>query len=400
MFGGPAEFPRPLHVGRPNVGSRSGLFRRMNEILDRNWLTNDGPMVREFEQRIGDLTGAANCIAVCNATAGLQILCHALALTGEIIVPSFTFAASVHAFLWQGITPVFCDVKPGSFHLDVDQLESLRTDRTSAILGVHTWGQACDTAAVTSFAARHDLRVIFDAAHAIGCAHDGQPIGTFGDAEVFSFHATKCVNSFEGGAITTNDDELAKRLRLMRNFGFQGNDNVLSIGINAKMSEVCAAMGHTSLDAFDEFVTHNRKNAEAFTRSLAETPGIRLFEPCQTQSHNWQYVVALVDEHRLGLTRDQLVDVLSAENVLVRRYFYPGCHRIEPYRTMFPNAGDALPNTEDVCRNVLVLPTGLQLDAAAAIRVSELVTFAAEHSADIRRRLNSGPPAAETQTCD
>ncbi|NQV25886.1 MAG: aminotransferase class I/II-fold pyridoxal phosphate-dependent enzyme [Rhodopirellula sp.] len=400
IFGGSAEFPQPLHVGRPNIGSRSSLFRRINEILDRNWLTNDGPMDREFEQRLRDLTGASNCIAVSNATLGLQLLCHALNLTGEIIIPSFTFAASAHAFLWQGITPVFCDVKPGTFHLDVDQLESLRTDRTSAVLGVHTWGQACDTEAVTAFAAAHDLRVIFDAAHAIGCEHEGKPIGTFGDAEVFSFHATKCVNSFEGGAITTSNDDLAERLRLMRNFGFRGNDNVISIGINAKMNEVCAAMGQTSLDAYDEFVAHNQENARAFAEGLAPITGIDLFEPRPGQRHNWQYIVSLIDEPRFGLTRDELVAVLSAENVLARRYFYPGCHRIEPYRSLFPNAGDSLPNTEHVCENVLVLPTGTQLDATEARRICELMSFASAHAAEIRSRWSDESASAEMRTSD
>lgn len=397
IFEGPAEFSDSLHVGRPNVGSRDGLFRRLNEILDRNWLTNDGPMVREFEQRLQDLTGAENCVAVCNATAGLQLLCHALNLTGEIILPSFTFAASAHAFLWQGVTPVFCDVKPGTFHLDVDLLESLRTERTSAILGVHTWGQTCDVEAVTMFADTHNLKMIFDAAHSIGCEHEGRPVGTFGNAEVFSFHATKCINSFEGGAITTNDNELAKRLRLMRNFGFQGNDNVVSIGINAKMSEVSAAMGNTSLDAYDEFVAHNRKNAEAFSGGLAAVPGIDLFEPQQTTRHNWQYAVALVDEQRFGLTRDELVAVLTAENVLARRYFYPGCHRIEPYRTMLQDAGNSLPHTESICRDVLVLPTGMQLDSSAATRICELISFASAHATDIRSRLSGSHTLVEMQ---
>ena len=400
IFGGSAEFPSPLHVGRPNIGSRNDLFRRINEILDRNWLTNDGPVVREFEQRLCELTGAANCIAVCNATAGLQLLCHALQLSGEIIIPSFTFAASVHAFSWQGIAPVFCDVKPDSFHLDVDQLESLRTERTSAILGVHTWGQVCDTRAILSFAAAHDLKVIFDAAHAIGCEHDGTRVGTFGDAEVFSFHATKCVNSFEGGAITTNDDGLAERLKLMRNFGFRGNDNVVSIGINAKMSEVCAAMGQTSLEAYDEIVAHNRENARAFADGLRAIPGVKLFEPGSGQRHNCQYIVALVDERRFGLSRDSLVTVLSAENVLARRYFYPGCHRIEPYRTMFPDAGETLPNTEQVCEDVLVFPTGTQLGASEVRRICEIVSFASAHASEIRSRLTSGSAIAEMSNGD
>ena len=335
-----------------------------------------------------------------NATVGLQLLCRALSLTGEVIVPSFTFAASVHALLWQGLTPVFCDVKPGSFHLDVDCLENLLTDRTSAVLGVHIWGQACDVDAISSFTARHGIHCIFDAAHAIGCEHGGRRIGTFGAAEVFSFHATKCVNSFEGGAITTNDDALADQLRLLRNFGFQGNDNVVSVGINGKMSEVNAAMGLTSLDAYDEFVDVNFRNAAAYSEGLAHTPGIRLFEPRDHDRNNRQYVVALVNASRFGLTRDELVSLLTAENVLARRYFFPGCHRMEPYRTMFPEAGRALPHTEDICRDVLVLPTGSQLDPTDAGRICWLINFASDHAAEIRRRLATQTTASETQPSD
>lgn len=400
IFDGEPEFRSPLHVGRPNTGSRDELFRRLNVILDRNWLTNDGPMVREFEQRLCEDTNAANCVAVCNATVGLQLLCRALSLTGEVIVPSFTFAASVHALLWQGLTPVFCDVKPGSFHLDDDCLEKLLTSSTSAVLGVHVWGQACDVDAISSFTARHGIHCIFDAAHAIGCEHGGRRIGTFGAAEVFSFHATKCINSFEGGAITTNDDALADQLRLLRNFGFQGNDNVVSVGINGKMSEVNAAMGLTSLEAYDEIVDINRRNAAAYSKGLAQTPGIRLFEPRDRDRNNRQYVVGLVDASRFGLTRDELVSLLTAENVLARRYFFPGCHRMEPYRTMFPEAGRMLPHTEDICRDVLVLPTGSQLTPAAATRICQLIDFASGHASEIRRCLEAQETGAEIQPSD
>ena len=249
VYGAPPAFNEKLHVGRPNIGDRAKLLERVNNILDNRWLTNNGPYVQEFEQRIADMIGVRHCVAMCNATVALEITIRALELSGEVIVPSFTFVATAHALQWQEMTPVFSDIDPKSHNLDPARVEQMITPRTSAIIGVHLWGRPCNVEALAEIAARRGLKLLFDAAHAFGCSYKGRMIGGFGDAEVFSFHATKIINSFEGGAVVTNNDVLANKIRLMRNFGFAGYDNVTRLGLNGKMTEVCAAMGLTSLEA-------------------------------------------------------------------------------------------------------------------------------------------------------
>ena len=209
VFSGKPAFARPLHVGRPNLGEREDLLRRLNDILDRRWLTNAGRYVREFETAVAEMVGVRHCIAMCNATVGLEILIRAAGLSGEVIVPSFTFVATAHALQWQEITPVFADIDPRTHTLDPARVEEMITPRTTGIIGVHVWGRPCDIEGLQEVAERHHLKLLFDAAHAFGCGHRGKVIGSFGAAEVFSFHGTKFVNSGEGGAVVTDDDELA-----------------------------------------------------------------------------------------------------------------------------------------------------------------------------------------------
>ena len=243
LFGGRPAFDEPLHVGRPNIGNREQLLARFNDMLDRRWLSNNGRYVQEFEQRIATLLGVRHCIAMCNATVALEIAIRALGLHGEVIVPSYTFIATAHALQWQQITPVFCDVDAHTHNIDPARVEALITPRTTGIVGVHVWGNTCDLLALEEIARRHKLRLLYDAAHAFACSWGGRMIGNFGDAEVFSFHATKFLNTFEGGAVVTNDDQLAHIIRLMKNFGFVNYDQVEYIGTNGKMSEIAAAMG-------------------------------------------------------------------------------------------------------------------------------------------------------------
>src|SRR6266542_2362351 len=198
ILGGEAAFKEKLYVGRPNIGNRESLHARINDMLDRRWLTNNGPYVQEFERRIEKLLGVKHCIAMCNATIALEITIRALGLTGEVIVPPFTFIATAHALQWQEITPVFCDIDPLTHTIDPAQIEKMITPRTSGIIAVHLWGRGCDVGALSKIAREHNLKLLFDAAHAFSCSYHGQMIGNFGEAEVFSFHATKFFNTFEG----------------------------------------------------------------------------------------------------------------------------------------------------------------------------------------------------------
>ncbi len=397
LFGAPPAFEQELYVGRPNPIDREAFFERLNGVLDRNWLTNAGPLVREFETRIAQLCGVRHCVAMCNGTVALEIAIRALGLRGEVIVPSYTFVATAHALQWQEITPVFCDIDPETHLIDPKRAAELITPRTSGIIGVHTWGRVCDVEGLTALAEEKGLRLLFDAAHALGCSRGGESVGNFGEAEVLSFHATKYLNTFEGGAVLTNSDELAEKMRLMKNFGFIRTDEVIHIGTNGKMSEVSAAMGLTALDSIDRFTDHNRQNHETYRESLQDVPGVRFLEYAQGDKQNYQYAVVEVDPHEAGLSRDELVAVLHKENVLARRYFWPGCHRMEPYRSLFPHAGLLLPETERVAERVIVLPNGMAIDSDIIRTIARILRDATSHADDVRKvvgraRVHLSPP--------
>ncbi len=387
ILGGTPAFEVPLHVGRPNLGDRQVLLARINDLLDRRWLTNDGPMVKEFERRIAEFVGVRHCIAMCNATVALEIAIRALGLRGEVIVPSYTFVATAHALQWQEITPLFADMDPGTHNIAPAAIERLITPRTSAIIGVHVWGRACDAEAIEAIGRKHGLEVMYDAAHAFGCSHKGKMVGSFGRCEVFSFHATKFLNTFEGGAVVTNDDALAEKMRLMRNFGFAGYDRVIYLGVNGKMTEVCAAMGLTSLDSIDEIIALNRRNYLAYQEGLRAIPGVSLIHYDPAERNNYQYVVAEVDPDVAPLRRDELVSVLHAENVLARKYFWPGCHRMEPYRSLQPNSALLLPETERVAARVMVLPTGQAVTPEVIQTICAILRSALAQSASVRTAL-------------
>jgi dTDP-4-amino-4,6-dideoxygalactose transaminase len=387
IFGGVPSFREKLHVGRPNIVDRQRLTARINDLLDRRWLSNDGPYVQDFERRIADFVGVKHCVAMCNATLALEIGIRATGMKGEVIVPSFTFIATAHALQWQGITPVFCDIDPKTHNLDPDQVERLLSPNTSGIIGVHVWGRPCCVEPLTSLAARHNLKLLFDSAHAFGCSYQGRMIGSFGDAEVFSFHATKFLNTLEGGAVVTNDDKLAEKMRLLRNFGFADYDLVVDIGTNAKMNEVSAAVGLGGLEQMDEFIATNRKNHEHYRKELASIDGVSLVAFDQTEKLNYQYVVVEVDQNITRISRDHLLEILWAENVLVRRYFYPGCHRMEPYATLFPSASARLPETENLAMRVLVLPTGTSVTADEITQICDIIKFVTSNGSPISDRL-------------
>lgn len=369
--GSRAAFPEPVHVGRPNMGNREAFLKHVDEILDNQWLTNNGPMVQEFERRIAERVGVKHCVAMCNATIALEIAIRAQGMSGEVIVPSWTFVATAHALYWQGITPVFADINPATHNLDPAAVRRMITPRTSGIIGVHLWGRAAPVSELQDIAEEHRLKLMFDAAHAFGSSYKGQPIGSFGECEVFSFHATKAFNTMEGGAVTTNNDELAEAMRLMRNFGFKGYDNVIHPGTNGKMIEICAAMGLANLDSFDDVIETNRCNHLAYKRALADIPGVRLLEYDSIESNSHHYVVLEVGDD-CPVSRDEIIAVLQAENVLARKYFWPGCHMMQPYRDLFPHAGLVLPQTSTLAQRVMVLPNGRLPNGAVEI-IADLV---------------------------
>lgn len=390
ILGGAPAFAEPKHVGQPNIGDRRTLMRRIEEMLDRRILTNNGPLVQDFEETVKAISGVRHCVATSSGTTALEAAIQAAGLHGEVITTPWTFIATAHALRRQGVRPVFCDVDPATHNIDPRLVEERITERTSGILAVHLWGRPCDVESLTDIARRHGLKLLFDSSHAFACSHAGSMVGGFGDAETFSFHGTKFVNAFEGGAIVTNDDDLADRARLIRNFGFTGYDQVESVGTNAKMSEACAAMGLTSIESMDDFIEVNRRNYEAYRDGLKGVPGIRLMPYHEGRGSTRQYIVVELADSA-PLSRDHLQQSLWAENVRARRYFYPGVHRSEPYRTEDVAAARSMPETDALARAVLTLPTGTGMSVEDVSTVAALIRRSIEQGAELTDLLPTLP---------
>jgi len=378
IFGNKPAFDTILHVGRPNIGDRAKLHEALDKMLDRKWLTNDGPYVQVLENKVKELLGVKQCVAVANGTLGLEIAARSLFSAGHVIVPSFTFIATASALDWVWLKPVFADIDPRTHVLDPEDVEARITEDTVGILGVHVWGTPCAPLSLEAIAKRHGVKVFFDAAHAFDCQHMGTQIGNFGECEVFSLHATKFFNSFEGGLITTNDCELAVKLRRLRNFGFvgDGTHSVVSAGTNAKMSEIHAAAALVNLESLGEFESQNASNYTYYREWLPE--GLRLY-PLERAS-NYQYIVIEVMEG--PLTADNLRNILWAENVHARRYFAPPCHKV--YRARYN-----LPNTDLVSSRVLVLPTGMAVERQDIMKICEIIAYCMDNAEEIAERLKN-----------
>ena len=386
VLGATPRFEEPLHVGRPNVpADLSGFHKRLDDILTRRWLTNDGGQVREFQERVCSLLSVKHCVAMCNGTVALEIASRALGFSGEVIVPAFTFVASAHALRWQGVMPAFCDIEPQWHHLDPKGIADRGCARTSGVLAVHLWGRACAVEEIEAEAAALDVPVLFDASHAFGCSHRGRMIGNFGAAETFSFHATKFINTFEGGAVVTNDSELAERMRFMRNFGFCGEDRVSHVGTNGKMNEPAAAFGLSLLDELDYLIDHNKSNYEAYIEGLAEVPGIRVLPFAGVEKANFQHIVAEVDEAEMGLLAMSLYRCSGRKGCLrdatsIRAVIAWSVSTEQPQRRR--------PSTTDrIAQRVLVLPTGTALAPSDALSICRVLEAAHGMADQVRAAL-------------
>lgn len=361
-------FDQPMHVGRPNILDPDAFHSRIQAAVDRKWLSNDGPLVLEFERETARLLEVKHCIAVANATLGIQLLVHAMGIRRKVIMPSFTFIATPHAVLWQGAQPMFCDVQADNHTLDAQKVRAAMSPDVDAILGVHLWGGPCDIDALQGIADEWRVPLIFDAAHAFGSSYKGRKLGSFGAAEVFSLHATKGINGIESGFITTANDELAARLKALRNYGFTEEGVIGGLGINAKMNEISAAMALSNIPHFESLSGHNHRIRSAYEEGLARVPGVRVHSHEILARNDHYAVFSLASPGQSA--RDKLLDMLKAENVLARRYFWPGCHRSPPYRD---GTHVAMPVTERLVDTVFQLPTGMQLDEADASAIAACV---------------------------
>jgi len=388
ILGAAPAFEQSLPVGQLYFPEWSAYEAAMRGIFERQYYTNQGPLTQQLEQVLQERLGVRHAICVTNATIGLLMAADALGLRGKVITPAFSFIATSQSLTWAGLEPLFCDVDPLTHQLDPARVEELLKDNdVSAILAVNLWGDVCAHDRLLQLAERRGVPLYYDSAHAFGCAVQGRSVGNFGDLEVFSFHATKVLSAAEGGCVCTNNDELAARLRNIRSSYGAGHPVHVSRTANGRMSEAQAAIALLSLDNFAQTLERNRDIFSAYRDALAGLPGLRLIEPQAVSVTNYQYVVCEIDAECFGLSRDELQAVLRAENVLARRYFYPGIHRCTPYDERYPQVAERLPVTEALCTKVLQLPIGQPIDVTGARLIGQIVRTAQEQAASIRRNM-------------
>jgi dTDP-4-amino-4,6-dideoxygalactose transaminase len=395
VFGAKPRFGELLPVGQLYWPEWEGYEKAAQGIFSRRYYTAQrfaGPLVIEFQQRLQEFLGVKHAIAVRNATNGLMIANHTLVPPGKVIVPSWTFIATVQSLLWSNCQPVFCDIDPESQQMSLVSVRRLlEGGEIKGILGVHLWGNTLPVNELEMLADEFGVVLYYDAAHAFGCRVNERAIGTFGRAEVFSFHASNILSTAEGGCITTNDDALASKLRAMR------GDHVTGTGVamksaTARMSEIQAAIGLMMLDDFDRNRRNNQEQHNIYEKRLRAIPGIRILKQSGVTSSNFQNLVAVVDSTEFGLTRDELLAVLRVENVAAQRHFYPSSHAVNPYSDIALEHGQ-LKNTEAAARSTFQLPIGARVTVDAIEQICDIVREAHIHSESIKSVL---PPLAAT----
>lgn len=385
ISGRPPAFAKPLPVGQLYFPEWPRYEAAMRKIWERRYYTNHGPLAQELEAALSGFLNVKHVVCVTNATIGLMMVAEALALKGKVIIPSHTFIATAQSLRWCGLQPVFCDVEPSSHHIDPLLVAELIDDDVSAILAVNLWGGACDVAGLEMLANDNDLALYFDSAQAFGCAVDGVPLARFGKAEVFSFHATKVLSAAEGGCITTNDDDVAARLRNIRSSYGAGRPTQVVKTSNGRMSEAQAAIALMSLDDYPLIQAKNKTLLDTYRRDLTGIPGIRLLHPANVTTSNYQYAVCELDEDAFGLSRNQLLRLLQTENVIARRYFYPGTHRCNGFNGNADADAIRLPVTERLCQMGFQLPLGLRVSNESAEKICTLIARAHEQASDLRQ---------------
>ena len=352
--GGRPVFPDGLPLARPAIADPAAVADAAATILASGVLTN-GPYVRRLEERAADYLGVRHCIAVASCTAGLMLSLRASNLSGDVVLPSFTFSASAHAVAWNGLRPVFTDIRPDDLLLDPDAVARSAGVRTSAILATHTYGTPCDVEALGSLAASNGIRLFFDAAHAFGSRRGDRMVGGFGDAEVFSLSPTKVLIAGEGGIIATNDDSLAERCRIGRDYGNPGDYDTRFVGLNARMSELHAATALASFEDLEERIGLRNQLAERYRKVLADVPGIDFPAVAEGDRSTYKDFTILIDGEGFGMDALSVAKALAAEGVQTRRYYSPPVHRQRAYRWVGP-ANGGLPETDRAAARVLTLP--------------------------------------------
>ncbi|WP_022760643.1 DegT/DnrJ/EryC1/StrS family aminotransferase [Butyrivibrio sp. AD3002] len=361
-----------IFVTKPSLPPLDEYVDYLKRIWDKGILTNMGPLHEEFRERLTDFLGVNICLPSCNGHMGLELAIQAFELKGEIITTPYTFASTTHAIVRNGCTPVFCDIREEDCTMDTEKIEELITDKTVAIVPVHVYGFPCNVEEIERIAQKHGLKVIYDAAHAFGVRIGEKGIAAYGDASMFSFHATKAFNTIEGGCVVLSDVKRAMRLYQLENFGIMGEEQVSFTGANAKMNEFEAAMGLCNLEHFAENIEKRKIVYERYASRLAELDGVRMLSPYRSDiKRNYSYCPIFIDKDICGMGRDDVYTYLASNNIYSRKYFYPltsqfDCYKDKEYR------GDT-PIAQKQSEQVLTLPMYAELELEKVDHICDLI---------------------------
>lgn len=347
---------KTIFVTEPSLPSLDEFMPYLQKIWHNKWLTNNGEFHQKFEAALAEYLGVKYVSLFTNGMIALQIGMQALRITGEVITTPFTFVATTHAIHLNNCKPVFCDIEPDTFTLDPEKVESLITPQTTAIMPVHVYGNPCQHEKLKKIADTYGLKLFYDAAHVFGVKKDGISLCNWGDLSMLSFHATKVFNTFEGGALVTNDENLKKRIDFLKNFGFADEVTVVAPGSNGKMDEFRAAFGLLQLKNVDAEIAKRKKVAEIYRSELKNVSGIKMLYDIPGVKHNYAYFPIEIDEAEYGISRDDLYNKLKSVGIYSRRYFYPLCSNFPTYRSLPSSAVEHLPIANKVSRRILCLP--------------------------------------------
>lgn len=346
-------------------------IEEIKDIWESKWLTNMGSKHKKLQVELETYLGVENIELLTNGHMALELTMQAMGLTGEVITTPFTFASTTHAIVRNGLTPVFCDINPEDYTMDVTKIETLITEKTSAIVPVHVYGNICDVDAIQKIADKYKLKVIYDAAHTFGVRYCNKGIGSFGDASCFSFHATKVFNTIEGGAVCFKDKALGEEIYNLKNFGIHGPECVSEVGANAKMNEFCAAMGLCNLKHIDEEIAKRKTVVERYRDRLEGVKGIKLAPVQQGVKSNYAYFPVIFDENVFGKNRDLVSEQLAKEGIFSRKYFYPLANDFDCYKEKFDS--NDTPVAKQISDRVLTLPLYADLDLDVVDKICNII---------------------------
>lgn len=362
-----------INVTRSSMPEFDEYIEEIKDIWDSRWLTNMGPKHKQFQADLIDYLGVEMIDLFCNGHMALEMAIQAMGFEEgrEVITTPFTFASTTHAIVRNGLVPVFCDIDPVTYTIDVTKIESLISDKTCSIIPVHVYGNICNIEEIERIAKEHDLKVIYDAAHAFGVKYKGVGIGNYGDASMFSFHATKVFHSIEGGSVCFHDEEYGRDLYRLKNFGIHGQEVVDAVGGNAKMNEFSAAMGICNLRHIDSEIAKRKVAVKRYLERLSDVEGIITWCEQDSVQHNYAYFPVLFDEEKFGISRDEVVEKLAAENIFARKYFYPLTNEYSCYNEKFEI--QETPIAKKYSRQVLTLPLYSDLTVEDVDRICDVI---------------------------